>query len=144
MIIMAHQSPLKLFLVDDDLFCLKMYELHLGVLGYQDIEIYLSESACLNDLSLKPDVIFLNECIDMSNGPGLLKKIKQFNPDIYVVFICAPEKVEHTAKMLQYGAFDYIVKGDDDLDAMKAILSKIKAIKELLGNSETTFTRNIF
>jgi DNA-binding NtrC family response regulator len=141
---MTQPSTLKLFLVDDDLFCLKMYELHLSVLGYRDIKIYQAGSDCLNDLSLQPDVIFLNECMDTLNGPGLLKNIKQFNPDIYVVFICAPEKVEHTTNMLQYGAFDYIVKGDDDLDAMKAILSKIKSIKELLGNSETTFTRNIF
>ena len=139
---MGHNSPLKIFLLDDDLFCLKMYELHLGVLGHKDIKIYQTETACMNDLSQQPDVIFLDEGMDMFNGPGILKKIKQFNPDIYVVFLCTLEKTQHAMNLLKYGAFDYIIKGENDLDSMKKTLRRINEIKELLNSRQNILSGN--
>lgn len=137
-------SSLKIFLVDHDLFSLKMYELHLGVIGYKSIRLYQEEIHFLDDLTDQPDVIFLNYSMDKLSDPALVKKIKRFDPDIYVIFICNKENKEEATQALKNGAFDYIIKGENDLDAMKKMLKKITAIKELLNRNEEKFIRKIF
>ena len=136
---MENTCPLKIHLTDDDLFCLKMYELHLTVLGYKDIKLHLDGNACLNHLGETPDVIFLDYGIDETDGCEILKKIKAFNPDIYVVFICSPENIEQAKYSLKYGAFDFILKGEHDLDEIKRILTTIKEIKQLLSGYQKKF-----
>lgn len=141
---MKNISPLKIFLVDYDLFSSKMYELHLGVIGYKGIRLYQDEILFLDDLTEQPDVIFLNYNMDNLSNPALLKKIKRFDPDIYVIFLCNRENKEETANALKNGAFDFIVKGENDLDSMKKMLKRISAIKELLNRNEENFIRKIF
>ena len=131
---MGSTSLLRIFLVNDNLFCLKMYELYLGVLGYKDLTLCRDGNSCLDSLARQPDVIFLDYSMETAGDCQLLKRIKQHNPDIYVVFLCSPEKTEETKLTLKQGAFDYIIKGERDLDDMKNMLSKIKNIKELLNN----------
>jgi len=141
---MENTPPLKIFLADDDLFCLKMYELHLEALGYKGIKLYQDGNNCLDQLAEEPDVIFLDYGIDERNGCAILQKIKQFNPDIYVVFLCDLENREDIKTSLKYGAFDFVIKGENDLDEIKMILRRIREIKELLYGNKRNFVRKLF
>ena len=123
---MEQCEGLKIFVVDDDLFCLNIYEQHLFNLGYGNVAIFNNGIACLNSLVLKPDVVLLNHRMDILDGLEVLKKIKQTNPGIYVIFISGEGDAETTNKAFRYGAFDFIVKGDDDAQRIKTIMSKIE------------------
>ncbi|MFQ3326617.1 MAG: DNA-binding NtrC family response regulator, partial [Salibacteraceae bacterium] len=71
---------------------------------------------------------------DMGTMDGLevLKKIKRFDPDIYVVFVSGQEEIETATKSLKIGAFDYIVKGPDDTQKIEEVLIKINNVQEML------------
>lgn len=140
---MVINRSLKIFLVDDDPFCLSIYEQHLSNLGIQSVTCFADGSNCLNNLTSQPDVIFLDHGMDILNGIEVLKKIKRFNPDIYVVFLSGQEDIETAVNSLKYGAFDYIMKGNNEMGRITQVLTKICEIKEMLANSRPGFIKRV-
>lgn len=138
---METNNAFKIFLVDDDAFCLNVFQQHLNNIGHSDVSTFDSGSACLNELTRQPDIIFLDHGMDIITGLEVLKKIKRFNPDIYVVFISGQENIETAVSALKFGAFDYIVKGDKMLDGITKVIDKIIEVKELLKMKNPNFIR---
>lgn len=141
---MEANNTFKVFLVDDDAFCLNVYHQHLSKLGYNHVSLFENGSDCLNRLTENPDIIFLDHGMGDLTGIEVLKKIKRFNPDIYVVFLSGQEHIETAVSALKYGAFDYIVKGDMDLDNITKVLAKIAEIRELLRKNNPGAFRKFF
>ncbi|MGF2414470.1 response regulator [Ferruginibacter sp.] len=141
---MGLKASLKIFVVDDDEFCLNWYKQHLFNLGYTSIEVFDNGTACLNNLIQQPEVIFLDYGMDVLNGVEVLKKIKRFNPNIYVVFISGQEDVQTAVNALKYGAFDYIVKGTDERKRIAQVLEKIHEVNELLQKRNHGFKSKLF
>jgi DNA-binding NtrC family response regulator len=139
--VMDSKASFRIFLVDDDPFCLNMYEQYLSNLGYSDVTLFESGSACLNSLLKQPDIIFLDYNMGSLNGIDVLKQVKQFNSDIYVVLLSGHEDSETSSSFMKYGAFDQVVKGVNEFDAIKKILEKITQIKILLENNSSIFKR---
>lgn len=133
----------KIFLVDDDPFSLTLYEQLLIGLGYTCVVTINSGTECLNQLSQAPEIIFLDHNMSDMNGLTTLQKIKRFNPDIYVVLVSGQEDMGVTVDALKYGAFDYIIKGNNESSRIQDVLKRIEAIQELLNNSKPTGWKKI-
>ncbi len=74
-------------------------------------------------------------------GMEVLKKVKRFDPNIYVVFISGQEDIFTAVEALKLGAFDYIIKGENDIQSIEKVLIKIKNVKEMLNRKEPGFFR---
>ena len=135
-IIMENINKFKIFLVDDDHFCLNLYEQHLVNLGHTDVTTFDNGTACLNSLTQNPDIIFLDHNMDVLTGFELLKKIKRFNPNIHVVMISGQENMKTAIDALKYGAFDYIIKNDMVAEKMEDLLRRITEIQKELKKSK--------
>lgn len=131
---MENKQSLSIFIVDDDSFCRTLYEQQVRNLGYSQIRLFSDGQECLNHLTELPDVIFLDYRMEPLDGLEVLRKIKRFNPDIYLVIISGQEDLQVAVNALKYGAFDYIVKGDNDLSKIDAVLKKIQDVMALLQN----------
>lgn len=129
------QSP-KIFLVDDDPFFAAMYEQYLINQGYTDVTVLNNGQDCVNRLIENPEIMFIDYSMELINGLDLLKKIKRFNPDIYIVFVSAQEDIEVAVNALKYGAFDYIIKGEKDRERISSVLRKIKNVSDMLGQKK--------
>ena len=116
---------IKVFLVDNDLITLNKYRQGLEDSDYKDIHLFLNGVICINNLHLKPYIIFLNHPIDESSGFDVLKKIKQHHPNIYVVIMSNQENINLAVDVLRNGAFDYIVKGDNEISKMKNVIDRV-------------------
>ena len=92
---------MKIFLVDDDDFCLTLYEQQLYSLGYPQVRTFKNGYDCLNNLCESPDIILLDYGMENFDGFEVLKKIKKINPDIYVVIISGQEDFSLITKTLQ-------------------------------------------
>src|SRR4051812_42847280 len=100
-----------IFLVDDDVLCLTLYKQFLKQLGYQQVRLFDNGNDCLENLATQqPAIIFLDYNMEEMNGLDVLRQIKQFNPDIIVLFISGQEDILIAVKTIQQGALDYIVK----------------------------------
>lgn len=141
---MKENFEMKIFLVDDDNFCLHMYAQELQNLGYNNLHLFENGSDCLNNLTNEPDVIFLDHSMTTLSGIEVLKKIKRHNPDIYVIFLSGQEAIETAVDSLKYGAFDYIVKSTKDGENMHKVLKKISEVKAMLSESRPGLLKKIF
>jgi DNA-binding NtrC family response regulator len=140
---MLHK-PQKVFLVDDDPFCLNLMKHVMKTNGYADVHTYDGGAACLNSLTDEPDIIFLDYSMGSVSGIDTLKAVKRFNPDIYVVLVSGQQEVAVAVDSLKYGAFDYIVK-DEKLGAkVGVVLTKIKSIGTLLAHKPTRAPKRLW
>ena len=129
---MQLQSDDKIYLLDDNMFYINIFEQHLVNLGYKDISIFDSPADCSNKLDPPPNIIFYDHSVNFLNDLEVLKMIKRQHPDIYLVFMCGPDNVAPVIQSLKFGVFDYFVKGDRDAKNIELILTKIQRVRELL------------
>lgn len=118
-------TDLKIFLVDDDVFNLKVTKFHLNRVGYKDVTCFDSGLDCLKELSLKPDIIFLDQYMYGVQGIDVLKKIKQLNPEIIVVMLSAEDNERSIAFFKMAGAHEYIIKGKEAMREIELVLSNV-------------------
>lgn len=137
------RETFKIFLVDDDLFSLNYNQQELHNSGFDDISLFLNGTVCLNNLHLKPDVIFLDHNMDTMTGFEVLKKIKRFDPNINVIIVSGQETIKTAVDALKYGAFDYIMKGDNEIEKMKNAIERIKNIRLEIQKSNPTFIQKL-
>jgi DNA-binding NtrC family response regulator len=125
---MAIYPDMKIFIVDDDIFCLTLYEQFLRNLGYTDITTFNAGDECIQQLKDKPDVVFLDYNMEGMNGIDVLKKIKAINPDIIVYIITGQESSQVAVEAIRNGAVDYIVKSSLSPEKMPAVMQQVEKI----------------
>lgn len=139
---MEANKNFKIFIVDDDTFSLNLFEQNIRNLGYNDVTTFNNGTDCLNSLSQKPNVIFLDHNMDVLPGFEVLKKIKRYDPNIYVVMVSAQEDLKTAVNSMKYGVFDYIAKGDNEHKKMENVLLRISEIQETL-RKQNSFIKKI-
>lgn len=115
----------KFFIVDDDPFCRMRLSQHLHNLGFKDNMLFDNGMDCINKLNLQPDIIFLDYDMPQYNGLELIKKINKLNPDIFLVLVSGQQDMQVAINALKFGAFDYVIKGEDDLDNINSSLRRM-------------------
>ncbi|MEI8059877.1 MAG: response regulator, partial [Ferruginibacter sp.] len=108
---------------------LSLYEQQLYSLGYDRVSVFNNGYDCINNLSYQPDIILLDHGMENFNGFEVLKKIKEINPDIYVVFLSGQEDFSIIADTLNFGAYDFIVKSSEDIINIRSVFEKITSTK---------------
>ncbi|URC11713.1 response regulator [Flavobacterium sp. B183] len=140
---MEAKTQFKFFLVDDDFFCANLYKQYLINMNYSDITHYSNGNDCINNLYQNPDIIFLDHNMEDISGFEVLKKIKRYNPNIYVIMISGQENIKTAVDALKYGAFDYVIKGSDVEERVVEVITKIITVKEQLKNTYPGFVKRL-
>lgn len=130
----------KIFIVDDDPILAEMLKDHLVKMTSYEITIFNTGEECINALSQDPGIIFLDfylNSVDKSamDGMEVLREIKKINPDTDVVMLSGQDKIDVAVKTMQYGAFDYIVKGESSFYRAEQVVFNIYRYKKLQGNA---------
>ena len=126
----SNQSALRIFIVDDDDFSSNMYGQFLKHNGFPNVELISEGEKCVARLSERPDIIFLDHQMADMSGMETLQKIKKYDPKIKVVMVSGQENIRMAVSFIKTGAYDYIVKGDDEMLRMKTILKKMQSDEE--------------
>lgn len=126
---MAEYHDLKIFIVDDDIFCLTLYNQFLKNLGYSNVTSFTGGLECLDHMDAGPELIFLDYNMEGMNGIEVLKRVKEFNPNIAVYIITGKEDPRVAAESVKEGAVDYIVKSSLSPDKMKAIMERVEELQ---------------
>ncbi len=122
----------RIFLVDDDtkhLLLLKDY-LERNSPYSLDINLFSSGENCLEKLNLNPEIIVLDYYLDgirpgASNGLEILKAIRSRNPDTEVVMMSSQDQLQVGLHTLEYGAIDYVIKGETALLRAELVIRRI-------------------
>lgn len=117
------------FFVDDDKMILNLLEYTINNRDDCDIMTFQSGEACLENLTLNPDLIILDhvfksELDNPLNGLQTLKKIREVRQDIPVVILSSREDQELKDEFLKAGATRYIPKNDYFIDVLMETVDK--------------------
>jgi polysaccharide export outer membrane protein len=77
--------------------------------------------------------------MDGITGLEVLKKIKRYNPSIYVIMVSGQQNIKIAVDAHEYEAYDYIIKDNLVYDKMTLIINKISSVKEAMKKSTSTF-----
>ena len=124
---MVLYPDLKIFIVDDDIFCLTLYEQFLRNLGFTGITPFNCGDECLQNIKEQPALVFMDYNMEGMNGIEVLKKIKAFNSHIMVYIISGQESSQVASEALQHGALDYVVKTSLSTEKMAAIMKRVES-----------------
>ncbi len=105
----------KVFIVDDEAMVRRMLEFKLKNREDLDIHSFSSGEACMENLTLRPDIIILDYHMDTEkegamNGLDTLLKIVETAPDSQVAMLSSQDNVSVAVDVLKKGAVDYIIK----------------------------------
>ncbi len=130
-----------IFIVDDDPMQAMMLQDYLSKYSTFEIKIFNSGEECLKNLSLNPQVIFLDYNFDKvgkdaMNGTEILKEIKAAKPDTEVVMFSGQDKIEVAVNSMKYGAFDYIVKSESAFHRSENVIFNIIKRMKLQGEAK--------
>ena len=131
-----HQS-FKVFIVEDDMWYGSMLEHYLSLNPEYEVKRFESPGDFFAHLHEVPDVVTLDYSLPDSDGTEVLRKIKEFNPDIRVIIISGQEDVATAINLLKNGAFDYIVKDDDTKDRLWNSILHLREISNLKQEVES-------
>ncbi len=135
-------SVKKIFLVDDDAVNNEMLKMHLQKKFNLEIITFSNGEDCIRNLSSNPDYIVLDYRMSNSDNPDaadgleILKRIKQINPDIYIIFLSGQEKIEVAVDTIKYGAYDYIVKNQSSFLRLENCLTNISKHQALVRQAK--------
>ncbi len=132
---MEDTPNLKFFIVDDDPFYRMLYRQHLINLGFKNNILFDNGSDCIDNISEQPDIILVDYNMLPCNGIEVIQKVKQDQPGIFMVLISSQTDTGIVDKAKKSGAFDYIVKGEKDLEMISNSIKKIIKRKELIRAS---------
>lgn len=138
---MPNQKDITIFLVDDDPIYLKSLELQFLQNPDLKIKSFLSGEACIEEMSIKPDIVILDYILNDTNkeamdGISTLLQIKNLSPGTQVIMLSSAEDVEVVTNSLKLGAFNYVVKNANTFLKLKGCIKKILGLyskeKELI------------
>lgn len=126
-------KPLKIFILEDDLWYGTMLEHYLSLNPDYQVDRFDTEKSFFQKLPEKPDVVTLDYSLAVGDADGskVLKKIKDLYPETAVIIISGQEEITTAVELLKSGAFDYIVKDDDTKDRLWNALQHLQEIKGL-------------
>ena len=110
----ANQRPTVLIVDDEDSVCTALRQIL-----HKDFTVLCANSAnqalsLLNNIndphSRAIDLVLSDICMSQMNGIDLLRKIKEYNPQVEVIMITGYPSSETTLEALRLGASDYIMK----------------------------------
>ncbi len=123
-------QPVRIFIVEDEVMYAEMLGYYLSLNPDYEVEKFSTGGDCLKNLYKKPAVITLDYSLPDMNGAEVLKKIKEWNPQIPVIIISGQDDIGTAVKLLHEGAYDYIVKNDQTREhlwnAVRNLVEKIE------------------
>ncbi|WP_205499811.1 sigma-54-dependent transcriptional regulator [Rufibacter psychrotolerans] len=130
-------SPVKIFVLEDDIWYSQFLSYHLSLNPDHQVEIFNAADAFMGRLAEAPDIITLDYHLPSGTGEEVLAQILRQSPKSYVIIISGQEDIRKAVSLLQMGAFDYIVKNDETKERLWSIIEKIKQTKALRQEVET-------
>lgn len=116
----------KIFVVEDDEWYRELLGYNLELNPDYEVTKYADASTCLAALHQKPDVVTLDYRLPDMTGEEVLKRIKDYDPEIEVIIISEQDKIETAVELLKLGAYDYLVKAKDIRDRLLNVVNNIR------------------
>jgi len=105
-----------IYVVDDDKFFAELMKRKLLKYGFTQVYTVNSGAEFVDELNIKPDLIFLDYDLGDLTGIQVLLKIKKYSPSTEVIMISSQEKEKIVNDAKSLGITSYITKGKSTMN----------------------------
>ena len=128
------QQPV-IFVVEDNVIYQSLIAKELESLS-SNIYFYTTGESCILELDKHPSVIVLDYNLDgQMNGLDTLQKVRDIDPNVYVIMFSSQKGLNTKEMYLQYGSFDFLEKNSLSLRALRHMVDCVtSAGKQPLEN----------
>lgn len=141
----------KILIVDDEEQIRGLLARIISLEGYEVCQAIDCKTALRQLTELCPDIVLCDVFLPDGNGVEFVKKIKEVAPAVEVILLTAHGNIADGVQAIKNGAFDYLVKGDDNnkiIPLLSRAVENLKSIpkitpqsrysfESIIGNSET-------
>ncbi|HXB92729.1 MAG TPA: response regulator [Puia sp.] len=115
------QQPV-IFVVEDNVLYQNLIAKELESLS-TNLHFYTNGESCLSDLDKHPTVIVLDYNLDGEmNGLDTLQRVRDIDPDVYVILFSSQKGLNTKEIFLQYGSFDFLEKNSLSLQTLRQMV----------------------
>ena len=139
---MSDPGKFRIFVVEDDEWYRELLGYNLELNPDYEVTKFEDGKSIINQLHEAPDVITLDYRLPDMEGAEVLKRVKEYNPDIEVIVISEQENIDTAVSLLKDGAYDYISKGSDIQDRLLNTVNNIRKNRSLKSQI-TTLRREV-
>jgi DNA-binding NtrC family response regulator len=126
-------TSLPIFVVEDDQFYGELLVYHLSMNPENQVERFTTAKDLMKNLHRNPGIITLDYSLPDMKGDELLRKIKEYDPNIAVIIVSGQEDISTAIEMLRQGAYDYIVKNEDTKNRLWKVINNVRQNIEMRG-----------
>jgi len=129
-----NQQPV-IFVVEDNVIYQGLIAKELESLS-NNIHFYTNGESCISELYKQPTVIVLDYNLDgKMNGLDTLQRVRDVNPDVYVILFSSQKGLNTKEIFLQYGMFDFLEKNSLSLRTLRQMVDCVtSAGQKTTGN----------
>lgn len=117
----------RIYVVEDEPLYARILEYHLSQNPDYEVHVFTTAHDLLLNLYKRPSAISLDFNLPDMSGFEVLKKIREFDPDLPVVIVSGQQDVSTAVELLKKGVYDYVLK---DADTKDRIWSAMRNIRE--------------
>ena len=115
------QTPV-IFVVEDNVIYQSLIAKELETIS-NNIHFYTNGESCISESDKRPNVIVLDYNLDgKMNGLDTLQRVRDIDPDIYVILFSSQKGLNTKEIFLQYGAFDFLEKNSLSLRTLRQMV----------------------
>jgi two-component system, OmpR family, response regulator len=126
-------SPLRVLVVDDEVNIAELITMALRYEGFQVAAAHDGASAVHTAREFGPDAIVLDIMLPDIDGLEVLRRVRQDDPDVPVVFLTARDAVEDRIAGLTAGGDDYVTKPF----SLEEVVARLRALMRRAGARRT-------
>ncbi len=88
-----------------------------------NIHFYTTGESCISELDKNPSVIVLDYNLDgKMNGLDTLQRVRDIDPNVYVILFSSQKGLNTKEIFLQYGSFDFLEKNSLSLRTLRQMV----------------------
>jgi CheY-like chemotaxis protein len=115
------QQPV-IFVVEDNIIYQGLIAKELETLS-TNLYFYTNGESCLFDLDKHPSIIVMDYNLDgQMNGLDTLQRVRDFDPNVYVILFSSQKGLNTKEIFLQYGSFDFLEKNSFSLRTLRQMV----------------------
>ena len=136
----------NILIIDDELKLLKLLGMIISNEGYEVFQASTARSG-INMFSVHPiDLVLCDVRLPDAFGVDLVNEIKTKYPHLEIILMTAYGNIPDGVQAMRNGAYDYIVKGDDNEKIIPLVAKALEKVKDNVENiqQEKVSTKNNF
>ncbi len=127
----TNAGKVSIFVVEDDEWFQELLIHNLELNPDHEVQAFDTGAALMQQLHQRPHIITLDYRLPDMDGQEVLRKIKEFDPEIEVIAISEQSEIGTAVSLIKAGAYDYIEKGNDIRDRLLNTINNIRKAHHL-------------